>query len=210
MKVIVIGAGGQARTVASILRCYPDIEIECFIDKKVRGEGETICGAPVKEDFSLLQRLFKKGVSNAVIAIGDNSLRGDYAARVRKMGFNLINAVHPSAIIAAEATLGKGVVVAAGAIICPFAQVGNNTIVNTGAIVEHEVKLGDNVHVAPGANVAGRVTIGRNSFIGIGATVKDYVTIGQNVTVGAGSVVLTDVPDNKVVAGVPAKPIRKK
>ena len=43
--------------------------------------------------------------------------------------------------------------------------------------------------------------------IGSSATILCGVTVGQNVIVGAGSVVTKDVPDNVIVAGVPAKEI---
>jgi acetyltransferase-like isoleucine patch superfamily enzyme len=45
--------------------------------------------------------------------------------------------------------------------------------------------------------------------IGSSATILCGVTIGQNVIVGAGSVVTKDVPDNVIIAGVPAKIIKK-
>lgn len=45
--------------------------------------------------------------------------------------------------------------------------------------------------------------------IGSSATILCGVTIGENAIVGAGSVVTKDVPDNTVVAGVPAKAIKK-
>lgn len=53
------------------------------------------------------------------------------------------------------------------------------------------------------------VTIGDNVWIGGSATICPGVTIGNNVVIGAGSVVVKDVPDNCVVAGNPAKIIRK-
>ena len=51
----------------------------------------------------------------------------------------------------------------------------------------------------------GRIIIGENSFLGYGCTVLPGVTIGKNCVIGAGSVVTKDVPDDMVVAGVPAK-----
>ena len=52
-------------------------------------------------------------------------------------------------------------------------------------------------------------TIGRNSKIGANATILPDVTIGENAMVGSGSVVTEDVPDGVVVAGNPAKVIKR-
>ncbi len=51
--------------------------------------------------------------------------------------------------------------------------------------------------------------IKRGSSIGSSSTIMCGVTIGENAIVGAGSVVTKDVPSNSVVAGVPAKVIKK-
>lgn len=53
----------------------------------------------------------------------------------------------------------------------------------------------------------GTIQIGNNVFIGANSVVLYNVKIGSNVIVGAGSVVNKDIPDNSVVAGVPAKVI---
>lgn len=52
------------------------------------------------------------------------------------------------------------------------------------------------------------ILIRRNAWIGAGATILPGVTIGENAVVAAGAVVNRDVPDNTVVAGVPAKVIK--
>ncbi|MEO0137434.1 MAG: acyltransferase [candidate division WOR-3 bacterium] len=49
----------------------------------------------------------------------------------------------------------------------------------------------------------------KGASIGSSATILCGVTIGENAIVGAGSVVTKDVPDNTIVAGVPAKVIRR-
>lgn len=55
----------------------------------------------------------------------------------------------------------------------------------------------------------GPITIGDDAWLGTGAILLPNITIGQGAVVGAGSVVITDVPPFTVVAGVPAKPIKK-
>lgn len=52
--------------------------------------------------------------------------------------------------------------------------------------------------------------IGDNVYISTGVTILAPVVIGNNVTIGAGAVVTKDIPDNAVVAGVPAKIIKMK
>lgn len=52
------------------------------------------------------------------------------------------------------------------------------------------------------------ITIKRNAWIGANATILQGVTIGENSVVAAGATVTHDVPDNTVVAGVPAKVIK--
>lgn len=52
--------------------------------------------------------------------------------------------------------------------------------------------------------------IGDNCYFGTGCTIMGPIVIGNNVTVAAGAVVTSDIPDNAVVAGVPAKIIKIK
>lgn len=53
------------------------------------------------------------------------------------------------------------------------------------------------------------VHIKKNAWIGTNATILPGITIGKNSIVGAGAVVTKNVPDNTIVAGVPAKIIKK-
>lgn len=55
----------------------------------------------------------------------------------------------------------------------------------------------------------GTVRLGHNVFIGVNSVILNNVTIGDDSIIGAGSVVTKDVPPNVVVAGNPARIIRK-
>ena len=160
-------------------------------------QGENIDGVPIIGPLSELPEKAKKmKIDGAIVAIGDNNIRAEYFKQLKKQGFTLINAIHPTASIAESAEIGEGVTLCREAIICVDAKIGDNTIINTGSIVEHQDKIGNHVHVAPGVNIAGRVSIGDGAFIGIGSTIIQNVKVGRGTIVGAGSVVIKDIPEN--------------
>lgn len=72
-------------------------------------------------------------------------------------------------------------------------------------VVGRDVELGSGVRLLPGPK---GITVGDRAFVGARAVVLDGVTIGRGAVVGAGSVVVVDVPDDCVVAGIPARPLR--
>lgn len=95
---------------------------------------------------------------------------------------------------------------------CSFMDRGGITI-QDGALIGPQVKLITENH-APDPDRRQHVysmpiVIKRNAWLGAGATVLPGVTIGENAIVGAGAVVTRNVPDNAVVAGVPAKLVKK-
>lgn len=57
------------------------------------------------------------------------------------------------------------------------------------------------------ADAFGRIQIGNNCHIGTNVFIMPGVTIGNNVVIGCGAVVTRNIPDNSVVAGVPARVI---
>lgn len=212
IRVIGLGAGGHAKVVIEILRLAGQYELVGLLDADPARQGESVEGVPVIGDDSQLGSLYEEGVRYAFIGLGS---AGDLAPRrrlyekVRSLGFEVVRAIHPKAVIAASAQLGQGATVMAGAIINPAARLGDNVIVNTGAIVEHDCVLEDHVHLATGARLAGKVHVGQGSHIGIGASVRQGIHIGRESVVGAGTVVVDDVPERVVVVGAPAKILRK-
>ena len=206
-KVVGLGAGGHAKVVLDILCRQADVEVIGLLDNSPARKGTTVAGIPVLGDDACMADLLQQGVRHVFIGVGgvgDNRPRQRVFENALKMGFEVVSAIHPSAIISPSATLGRGVVLMPRAVVNTEARLGDNVIVNTAAVVEHECVIGAHVHIAPGACMGGAVTIGEGAHIGLGAVLLPRVTIGARVIVGAGSVVLKDLPDLAVAAGVPA------
>lgn len=149
---------------------------------------------------------FHRAQRPVIFAIGNLRLRSQLA---QKYSGRLGTVCHPEAILSRHASIAGGTFIAAGAAVGFHATIGRHGIVNTRAVIEHDCSIGDNVHVGPGAVLGGGVRIGSNTLIGLNASINPNVAIGRNCIVGAGSVVVQDVPDFEVVAGVPARPLTK-
>lgn len=207
LKTVIIAASGHGKVVLDILEQNENIEIAGFIDDNPDMLGKRVNGVLVIGDFSMISNLIEN-FDRGIVAIGDNRKRAVFFKKMQDIGLLTISAIHPSAIIAKTASIGNGTVITANAVINPSAEIGDNCIINTGATVDHDNVIANNVHISPGANLAGNVSVGNYSHIGISASIINGIVIGQNATIGAGAVVTGDVPDNAIVAGVPAKIIK--
>jgi len=210
MKIVIIGCGGHGRVILDILQNRDEYQIAGFLDDKSNLINNEVDGVKVIGSTGDLQSLRKKGVDGLVIGIGDNHIRARLFKEGMCCGFEMINVVHPQAILSQNVCLGKGVVVMAGVVVNTGTVIKDNVCLNTGATIDHDNKLSEHVHVYPGATLTGGVTVGEYSYIGTNAAVNPYVKIGNNVVVGTGGAVISDVPDDVIVAGTPATILKRR
>jgi len=210
-RCLILGSGGHGRVVLDILRNADEHEVAGFVDSNPELTGRRVDGVKVLGSPSDLNRLRRDcDADAAIVAIGDNGVRRALADQLDALGFVLINAIHPSANVARNATLGRNVVIAAGSLVCAHGQIGDSVILNTGSIVDHESLIGTATHICPGARLAGRVTVESGAFVGIGATVIQHIRVGYEAIIGAGAVVVEDVAPMSTVVGVPARQIKSR
>lgn len=206
--IIVVGAGGHAAVVIEALRAEGAFSPVAVVDPAP--DAVAVLGVPVVGDDAMLPRLQGEGVTAAVIAIGANALRQRLGERLIQLGFLLPTIVHPSALVSPSAVLGCGVVVMARACIGARAHVGAYAIINTGAIVEHDCEIDAAAHIAPGVALGGCVHVGARTLVGIGSAARPGVRMANDVIIGAGSAVVCDISPSVIVAGIPARRLRRR
>lgn len=211
-RVIVWGAGDQLRVDAPILRSLGCV-IEALIDD-TPGLKSPIEGIPLFAGERGLDQYLSKTTSPSevgfVVAIGNPF--GDVRVRLHELmkGKDLkpVSLADETARICVTAAYGEGLHAMPFAVVHSDARLGRQCLINTRALVEHDCVLEDGVEIGPGAVLCGRVTVGRYSWVAANATVRPRVRIGSNSIIGAGAVVVSDVPDNVVVVGVPARAVK--
>lgn len=205
-KLTIVGCGWHAHVVAELAELtgkYSQIQLldRDWPTKTIWGDWAVVGGfeALEEESFSATDEIF--------VALGDNGARVKLCTKIVESGGNLATLVHPRAFVSPRSQLQPGTVICAGAIVQPYADIGMGCIVNTSATVDHHCVLAEGVHLSPGVHISGNVSIGKNTWIGTGASVRDKMTIGDNIIIGVGSVVVKNLFEAGVYAGVPAQRI---
>ena len=126
--------------------------------------------------------------------------------------------VEPGAILREQVSIGKNAVIMMGAILNIGAVVGEGSMIDMGAVLGGRATVGANCHIGAGAVLAGviepasakPVVVEDGVLVGANAVVIEGVHVGRNAVVAAGAVVVSDVAENAVVAGCPARVIKMK
>jgi sugar O-acyltransferase (sialic acid O-acetyltransferase NeuD family) len=210
-RIVVIGCSGHARVVVDIL----EENRSCVVGllDTYKAPGTDVLGYKVLGSDDDLPALRAANIcDSAVVAIGDNWVRSRMVERIRELApdIRFVSAIHPSARIARDVSIGVGTVIMAGVVVNTGCRIGDFCILNTSASLDHDSTMGQFSSLAPRAVTGGGVEIGAFTVIAIGAVVSHAIRVGAHAVVGAGATVVKNVPDRVVAYGTPARTIRER
>ncbi|MGR5078503.1 DapH/DapD/GlmU-related protein [Photobacterium swingsii] len=185
----------------------------------------------VKTGLGLNPRLIFIGKSTKIVnlsemKLGRNVRVGDYCYLVSQSNNDLIIgsnvSINDFSKLVVSTTIndvGKGIEIGDNVGIGEYSYIGGgggvfigcDTIIGQyfSAHPENHIFSSTNVPIRKQGTTRQGISIGSNCWLGAKVTVCDGVRLGSGCVVAAGSVVIHSFPDNTVIAGVPAKAIKK-
>lgn len=194
-KLILIGAGGHAKSCLDVVLLTKKFEVMGYIDKDKK---DYLPNYKHLGDEKSLQKLKNKSV-NLHISLGfitSPDKRINLFKSLKKLKFSFPVIISPKSHVSKKSKILEGTIVHHFAVVNNEVNIGYNCIINTSAIIEHGVKIGNNCHISTRAVVNGEAEINDNTFIGSGAVIKEGVKIGKNCVVGMGKLVKKNLKDN--------------
>lgn len=183
---------------------FPNCKVFGVGDKIVFGDWKDIKGV-LEENQDLIEDV-----------VVESNCRNSAIPLLEMKGINA--RIEPGAIIRDMVKIGDHAVIMMGAVINIGAVIGEGTMIDMNAVLGGRATVGKNCHIGAGSVLAGvieppsaePVIIEDDVMVGANAVVLEGVRVGKGAVVAAGAVIIEDVPENAVVAGIPGRIIKMK
>jgi len=215
-SVVILGGSGIGMIACSIMDKLGGFVMQGFLNDSIE-VGQTVGrfkSYPVVGKSGDVQKCIKKFDALVFVAYIGMTRERETVDKIGQLEIppdRLLTLIDPTAVVPE-----RFCEIGSGSLICPLAQLsadtrlGQNVILLPNCFVGHDSTLEDYVSVANNAALGANLHVGRGAHIGTNASIRERVTIGPYSVVGMAANVLHDVPADCIVAGNPAKEIRKK
>lgn len=180
-KILIIGAGGHARSCADVIEAENKFEIMGFVD--VAGKSIQNLPYPILGYDDDLQSLFQQ-CKFAFLGVGQIKsvdLRLRLYEKVKSIGFTLPTIISPLAYISKSAFIDtEATIIMHHAFINANAHIGKACIINTKALIEHDAVVKDFCHISTAACINGKCVVGEKSFVASNTALKHTQIIAPN------------------------------
>lgn len=193
-RYVIAGAGALGREVAGWLRRDGIARIVFLNDLRMPDDFPW-------EVVATFDSYDARRADRLLVAVADPAAREKALERLSAEPATYIS----STAVVGAARIGPGCMLLPGAIVSADATLGRSVLVNVHSTIGHDVVLGDFCTLSAQVDLTGRVRVGRSVFFGSGARVIPGIQIGDGATIGAGAVVIRDVPPGATVSGNPAR-----
>lgn len=204
--IVIIGASGFGKEVAWLAHRLHR-KIKGFLDDDEHIQGTFFSKKPV---LGKIADWMNHSECEFVVAIA--------APRIRKKIVNIIltngcnqfaTLIDPAVSIDQEnARVGKGSVICAGSVCTLDVEIGEHCIINKLCSIGHDVKVDDFVTLSPLVMLGGNSHIQTGVEIGASSCIRQQLTVNYGAMLGMGSVLTKNAPQNTLLVGNPAMPIR--
>lgn len=133
-----------------------------------------------------------------ILAVAGGELKKKCVEIIESKGGKFITLIHPTAMVARTATIGKGNIISPYSMIGPNVKLGNFNLLTSQSIVSHDSIVGSYNFFAT-ALLCGNTIVGDYNYFGIKATTIPDINIGNNNVIQAGMIVDKNVLNDSTV-----------
>ena len=209
LDIIIVGAGGFAREVCGLLWhcfCKDQFRLKGFLSRNREELQGTHVDLPVLDDPECYQ---PTAADRFVLAIGNMKARRQTVEALLVKGGQFLTMIHPTALVADTARIGKGAVIYPYATLSNCAVLDDHVHLSIYASLGHDTRVGRYCLLSPYATLNGFAVIGDDVFMGTHSMIGPENRLGDNSKVCANTCVLHDVPADSFVYGVPGRHTRR-
>ena len=213
-RIIMMGGLGNASVIAAAIkdarrRGCDEWDVAGYLNDRMQ-VGEDLEGLPIVGALADVPRFLDQGFFfiNTIYRIDGQDLR---IALFEKLGIpdeRLATFVHPMAYMAGNTVLGPGTVIMPHTSISSGTTFGRCCLVFANAVIGHNDAIGDHCHFAAQSCTGSYLKVGRGVHIGLNASVRENLTLGECSSLAMGGVLVNDMKEYEIWAGVPAKLLR--
>lgn len=205
-RIILLGAGGFGREVLSWASDANKNGLINKVDHFLDDNQNAILNP--EYECSYLGK-----ISDYKIEPGDRFLMGIASPLIKRIIYEkferyldqFVTLIHPSAVVAKTAIVGRGVVVCPFSLISADVKIMDFVTINVLSSIGHDSVIGKFSTLSGHVDITGQVTVGDDVFFGTGAKVVPRINIGSGSKIGAGCTVMRSVKENTTYFTQPAK-----
>ena len=214
-KVIIIGGVGNGSVIAAAMkdanrRGYNEYTAVGYLNDRVK-KGDNIEGLPVLGSLKDVKELLKEDYHfiYTIYRIDGQDYRLELFKRMGIPNDRLATLVHPHSYVAGDVKLGAGSVIMPNASVSSGTIIGRCCLIMAGATIGHNNIIGDFCHFAAQSCLGAYLKVGNGVHIGLNASVRENLSLSDYSALAMGGVLLNDMKEYEIWAGVPAKFLRK-
>lgn len=207
--LVLVGASGLAREVLSSLDAETRAGVRGFLDDATTLQGVTMSGVPV---LGRLTQVVQHGDARLLVCVGNGLRRRLLVHRLAALGVvpaRYATVIHPSAVVPASCSVGRGSILLAHTVLTADAIVGRHVVAMPSVTITHDDQVADFVTLCAGTTLGGGVLVGEGAYLGMNSSVREQTTVGAGSVLGMGAVLTRDLPAGETWIGSPARRLER-